>query len=92
MRNKKGRRKVQNNLESEVKKSGMSKTEFSEKVGISLMSFYRYAKGKRTPDIQTVQRIAQALDVTVNDLYPTQTQNESVPVTTPKTLTGNDDT
>jgi transcriptional regulator with XRE-family HTH domain len=65
---------VQNNLELEVKKSGMSKTEFSGKVGISLMSFYRYAKGKRIPDIETVQTMSKVLGIEVEDLYPAQTE------------------
>jgi len=63
---------VQNNLEIEVKKSGMSKTEFSEKVGISLMSFYRYAKGKRIPDIETAQTMSKVLGLNVEDIYPIQ--------------------
>ena len=61
---------MKNNLELEVKKSGMSKSEFSKKVGISLMSFYRYAKGERIPDIVTVQLMAKVLNKKVEELYP----------------------
>ena len=63
---------MQNNLEIEVKRSGLTKAMFSKKVGISLMSYYRYAKGERIPDIETVQVMAKELRVNVEDLYPTE--------------------
>jgi len=61
---------LKNNLEIKVKESGMSKVEFAKKAKISLMSYYRYEKGERVPNIETAQRIAQALGVKVDDLYP----------------------
>ena len=67
---------MQNNLKAEITKSGMLKSEFAKKSGISTMSLYRYIKGERRPGIDTARRIAEALGQTVDEVFPAKLKQE----------------
>lgn len=50
------------------KLAGISVRCLANKVGVSMMSIYRYEQGKRTPDVETAKRIADVLNCTIVDL------------------------
>ena len=54
------------------KDKGLKQVQVTDKADITVMSYYRYESGKRRPDVYTAQRIALALDTTVDDLFPLQ--------------------
>lgn len=47
----------------------MTQSKLAEKAGISRVAIGNYERGDRTPDAGTLQKIANALDVTVGDLF-----------------------
>lgn len=49
--------------------AGLTQTELGEKVGVSGVAIMRYEKNKRQPRIEHLQRIADALEVPVTDLF-----------------------
>ena len=61
-------------LENVRKAQGITQDVLAKQVNISKMTYYRYEKGERTPDVHTSIRIAETLDVPVNqdfkDLFP----------------------
>ena len=50
-------------LKEERKKKGMSQKELGQKLGVSQAMIAQYEKGDRTPKIETINKIAQALDI-----------------------------
>ncbi len=51
-------------------KNGMTQLEVAKKSNISLMAYYRYEIGERTPNVHIAQRIAKVLNSTVEELFP----------------------
>ncbi len=50
------------------KKSGLNQEELAEKVGLSVMTIRRWEWNERTPRIEEIKSIAQALDIPEEDL------------------------
>ena len=51
------------------KKAKLTQKELAEKVGIATITVQQYERGVRTPKIETLQKIAQALNIDVGILY-----------------------
>ena len=49
---------------------GLSQAKLSETVGVTERCYQNYEYGKHLPDVETAQRLAKALGVTVPDLFP----------------------
>lgn len=49
---------------------GITQVQIAQKSNISVMSYQRYEAGERTPNVHTAQLIAQALNTTVEELFP----------------------
>lgn len=56
------------NIKKLRKNKGLSQNKLSEITKISIASIQRYESGKRQPNIQTVNKFAQALNVSLDDL------------------------
>ena len=52
------------------KKAGLSQRELGEKLGVSQQHIAQYESGKRTPKIENLNKIADALKLSLNDLIP----------------------
>ncbi len=50
------------------KSKGLTQRELAEKIGVTDSAITRYEKGDREPNIETLNKIATALEVTINDL------------------------
>ena len=50
------------------KKAGLNQTQLAEKIGVSLLTLFRWEKEERQPRIDEVKALAKALEVTENDL------------------------
>lgn len=56
------------NLKRIRKSKGLSQKELAEKLGVSQPSYAQYERGTRNPKIETLNKIAQALNTTVEEL------------------------
>lgn len=61
---------MENKLKTIRESKNLKQTEIAQKVGISVMSYFRYETGEREPKARTAIRIAKALDTTVEELFP----------------------
>lgn len=61
---------VYNNLKQARKKAKLTQSEIAKKANITTRVYQYYEAGKRTPNLYTAQLIAQALDTTVEELFP----------------------
>lgn len=52
------------------KAKGITQKELAEKLGTSHQNLSQYESGKRSPKIETIQKIADALDVSVDRFMP----------------------
>ena len=50
------------------KKAGLSQTQLAEKIGVSLLTLFRWEKGERQPRVDEIKALAKALGVPENDL------------------------
>ena len=50
------------------KKSGLNQTQLAEKIGVSLLTLFRWEKGERAPRVDEVKALAKALGVSEADL------------------------
>ena len=57
-----------NRLRDLRKKAGLTQKELAERINISLMTFKRWEWGQRAPRLEEIKRIAQALNVTEDEL------------------------
>lgn len=57
------------NLQKMIPYSGLNKSEFAEKVGITNAMLSRYIRGNSTPSVLTARKIAIALGCTVEELF-----------------------
>jgi len=64
--------KIENFIKKFRQYNKLTQEKLAQKSRVSTRAMQNYERGERLPDVQTVQRIAQALDVTVDDLYPMQ--------------------
>ena len=60
-------------LKNVRKEKGLTQADLAEKAGISINSVRLYESGKITPKVETLQKIADALEVPWLDLYPDDT-------------------
>ena len=49
---------------------GMTQIQVAQKANIAERSYQNYEAGERTPNVHTAQLIAQALNTTVEELFP----------------------
>ncbi|MCL6597917.1 MAG: helix-turn-helix transcriptional regulator [Alicyclobacillus macrosporangiidus] len=57
-------------LKQRIMESGLKQTHLSKMIGIAPNTFSLYVHGKRIPDVITAQKIARALNTTVDYLWP----------------------
>lgn len=50
------------------KKAGLNQTQLAEKIGVSLLTLFRWEKGERAPRVDEVKALAKALGVSEADL------------------------
>lgn len=73
------------NIQKARKAAGMTQKELAEKLGVSAPNISQYERGTKTPKIETVKRIAHALGVYWDTLYP---EDEQAAVIIKSTLDG----
>lgn len=61
------RREFRSRLRKWMRRKGMSQLELSERTGISQVVISRYASGKSMPGFYAIDKIAKALDCSVDD-------------------------
>lgn len=61
---------MENKLKIIRESKNLKQTEIAQKVGISVMSYFRYETGEREPKTRIAIKIAKALDTTVEELFP----------------------
>lgn len=59
-----------NKIQQLRKEKGFSQSELAKKAGISEISIRKYESGDRKPKIETLRKIAAAMDVSVSELNP----------------------
>lgn len=56
------------NLANIRKEKNMTQTDLAEKCSLKLAAYNHYETGRREPNLETLKKLASALDVTVDDL------------------------
>ena len=69
------------------KKAGLTQTQLAETVGVSLLTCFRWEKNERTPRLEDIKALAQALNVPESDLLNDPPPNSGEWVITLKTAT-----
>ena len=64
-------------LKIKRKEKGFKQSEIAKKAQISVLAYQRYEYGERVPNAYTAQLIAQALQTTVEELFPIPQRNSS---------------
>ncbi len=64
-------------LKYKRKEFGFTQSKLADKAKISVLSYQRYESGERLPNVCTAQLIAQALNTTVEELFPLSQENSS---------------
>ncbi len=64
-------------LKIKRREKGLTQSEIAEKAKISILAYQRYEYGERVPNAYTAQLIAQALQTTVEELFPLSQENGS---------------
>ena len=65
-------------LKEERKKKGISQKELGQKLGVSQAMIAQYEKGDRTPKIETIKKIAKALEVEAIVLTGYRNKNSNI--------------
>ena len=60
---------IGNKLKSLRTSYGMTQTEFSKKLNISRVNYTRYENNKVRPDFETIIKIADFYDITLDELF-----------------------
>lgn len=55
---------------------GLTRAALAEKVGLTLVAIGQYERGDRTPSVENLCKIADTLNVTVNDLVGVPSAND----------------
>jgi DNA-binding XRE family transcriptional regulator len=63
-------KKLGKRIQKARKKAGLTQEKLAEKVKLSTKFIQFIESGNRAPSLKTVYRIARALDVKVQDLFP----------------------
>ena len=56
-------------------KKGMTKKALADQANVTPMAITNYESGKRKPDMETMKRLAKALDVRVSDFLATRSKD-----------------
>lgn len=56
----------------------LTQSELSKRVNIGLTTLSGYERGANSPDIETLYKLANALNVSINDLFPSEKTNNEV--------------
>ena len=67
------------NLRRLLYKKGMTQRSFAKKVGVSEQTISRYINGERLPDYDTIDCMANALQVSVNELFKKNDECVEIP-------------
>lgn len=67
---KKGTVKIESKIKQIRQEKGLTQVEVAEKANIKQRSYQRYEAEERVPNVYTAQLIAQALQTTVEELFP----------------------
>lgn len=62
--------KIKTKLKEIRKESGLTQIAVANKVQIAIRAYQNYEAGERVPNVYTAQLIAQALDTTVEKIFP----------------------
>ena len=61
---------IGDNIRKVRKAHGLSQIELAERIGVAPITIRQYENGKRSPKLETIAKLAQALDVSIVDLFP----------------------
>lgn len=61
--------RVNDKIREARKKAGITQKQLAKKLGVSSAMIAQYETGKRNPKMQTLEKIANALEIPVSDLY-----------------------
>ncbi|WP_200411400.1 helix-turn-helix domain-containing protein [Virgibacillus salexigens] len=64
-------------IKEERKKKGLTQKELGEKIGVKHNTISSYEKGTNAPEQNAIFKIARALNVKVDDLFPSNSQANS---------------
>lgn len=56
-------------------KTGLSQSKLALKIGITSSAVNQYEKGKRTPDVPTLIKLAKTLNVSIDEIVRCFTEN-----------------
>ncbi len=59
---------VGNRIKNLRELKGLTQTQLGEKIGVTAVTITRYENSNRNPNIETLNKIAEALGVTINEL------------------------
>ncbi len=62
------------NLKWAREQKGLSQKDVSEKIGVAKSTYSLYESGKREPNVQTIKKIADVLDVSADELLGIDTE------------------
>ena len=65
------------------KRANLTQQEVSDKLGIKVPSYQQYESGKRNPKRETLQKIAEALEVDAFDLYGDEPDRKGLELVAP---------
>jgi transcriptional regulator with XRE-family HTH domain len=60
---------VGDRIKAARKQAKLTQQEVADKIGIKAQTFQKYERGERNPKIETIQKIADALEIDASDLY-----------------------
>lgn len=58
-------------IQAARKKAGLTQKELAAQIGLATGTVQQYELGKRTPKLEVLQNIADALEISLTDLFPT---------------------
>ena len=80
--------KVNEKIKDARKAAGLTQKQLAEKLGVSAAMVAQYENGHRLPKVQTLKKIAYALNINVSDLLDDLEQNTLNPVAAHSTENG----
>lgn len=70
--------KFNENLKAARERKGLSQKEIAESVGVAKSTYSLYESGNREPNVQTIKKIADALNVTADELLGIDEQPQTL--------------
>lgn len=71
---------ISENIKKYRKERGMTQQQLSELCGVPAISLGRYERGERNPSIDTLIKIAEALDITIEKLINSSIEPTPKPI------------